>query len=185
MSSLQQAAQSVFGLDAPAFTLSSTAGKSYSLSDFKGKYVVLEWSNHDCPYVVRHYATGNMQATQKWAREKGAVWMTIVSSAPGKQGHVTAEQGEALIQKKGHQIDAMLLDPTGDVGRAYFAKTTPHMFVISPDQKVIYAGAIDDRPSGGDDGAVRNHVKEALTEAMAGLPVSLGTSRPYGCSVKY
>lgn len=187
LSSGQQAAQSVIGQDAPAFTLPDSTGKSHSLADYKGKYVVLEWSNHQCPYVVKHYGSGNMQATQKWAREKGVVWLTIVSSAPGKQGYVTPDQANELIKSQGFEIDGMLLDPTGAVGKSYFAKTTPHMFIVSPGQKVLYAGAIDDKPSGNaaDISSANNYVKSALTEAMDGLKITVPTSRPYGCSVKY
>ncbi|MGE0002377.1 MAG: thioredoxin family protein [Fimbriimonadaceae bacterium] len=187
LSSSQQAVQSIFGQDAPAFTLPDSTGKSHSLADYKGKYVVLEWSNHQCPYVVKHYGSGNMQATQKWAREKGVVWLTIVSSAPGKQGYVTPDQANALIKSQGFDIDGMLLDPNGAVGKSYFAKTTPHMFIVSPGQKVVYAGAIDDKPSGSvaDIASANNFVKSALTEAMDGRTITVPSSRPYGCSVKY
>jgi peroxiredoxin len=175
------------GKAAPSFSLPSTAGKTVGLSDYKGKYVVLEWTNHDCPFVVKHYSSGNMQATQKWAKEKGVVWLSIVSSAPGKQGHVTAEQGNQIMKEKGFHSTAMLLDPEGKVGMAYGAKTTPHMYVIEPNGNLIYMGGIDDKrtPTPADVKTARNHVKAALEEALAGKAVTVPTSQPYGCSVKY
>lgn len=172
------------GTKAPAFTLADSNGKKHSLASFAGKYVVLEWTNHQCPVVVRHYKDGHMQATQKWASEKGVVWLAVVSSAPGKQGHVTGAQANDVMKAKGHNCAAMLLDPTGEVGKAYGARTTPHMFVISPNGTLLYNGAIDDQSSN-DPGASRNYVKAALSEAMAGKAVSVPTSQPYGCSVKY
>lgn len=175
------------GSTAPDFTLPGTDGKQYRLSDYKGKFVVLEWSNHQCPFVVKHYASGNMQKLQEWAKEKGVVWFTIVSSAPGKEGYVDAAKGEAVRKENGHKSVATLLDPDGKVGRAYGARTTPHMFVISPDQKIIYMGAIDDKPSANqaDIPGARNHVRAALEEALAGKAVSVASTQPYGCSVKY
>lgn len=172
---------------APAWTLTDTNGKSHSLADFRGKHVVLEWTNHDCPFVVRHYQDGHMQGLQKWATEKGVVWLSIISSAPGQQGHVTAEQGNAIMKEKGFGATAKLLDPAGTVGRAYGARTTPHLFVIDPQGKLIYMGGIDDKRSTNpaDNRTARNHVRAALEEALAGKPVSVPTSQPYGCSVKY
>ncbi|MCW5937840.1 MAG: thioredoxin family protein [Fimbriimonadaceae bacterium] len=175
------------GSPAPAFTLTDTLGQERSLADYKGKYVVLEWTNHLCPYVQRHYGSGNMQATQAWAVEKGAVWLTIVSSAPGKQGYVDASAGNEVVQKHGAKSTAMLLDPTGRTGKLYGAKTTPDMFVINPEGTLIYRGAIDDKPDAPQTETknARNHVKAALEEAMAGREVSVKTTQPYGCSVKY
>lgn len=170
--------KAVVGAEAPAFTLVDSNGKSHNLADFKGKYVVLEWTNHLCPIVVGHYRNGGMQKTQKWATDKKVVWLSVVSSAPGKQGHVNGDEANAVIKDKGHNISAMLLDRDGKVGRAYGAKTTPHMYVISPDGKLIYNGAIDDKGS-------RNHVVAALEDAWAGRAVAVPTSQPYGCSVKY
>lgn len=184
----QQTASPVkVGESAPAFTLADTNGKSHSLSDFKGKFVVLEWTNHQCPFVVKHYKNGDMQRTQAWAKEKGVVWLSIVSSAPGKQGHVTAEQGNGLMKEKGFHSAAMLLDPSGTVGKAYGARTTPHMFVICPKGMIRYMGAIDDNRSSNPDDVkgARNHVRAALEELMAGKEVSVPATQPYGCSVKY
>lgn len=174
----------VIGDSAPAFSLPASNGKSVSLDQFKGKFVVLEWLNHGCPYVIRHYSSGNMQATQKWATENGAVWLSIISSAPGKQGHMTAEQAEGSIKEHKQSVNSILLDPEGKVGKLYDAKTTPHMYVIDPNGKLIYMGAIDDNARG-NVAAPRNHVIEALKEAQAGKPVSVAATRPYGCSVKY
>jgi peroxiredoxin len=172
---------------APAFTATDTNGKSHSLADFRGKHVVLEWHNHDCPYVKKHYREGHMQATQKWAAEKGVVWLLVVSSAEGKQGYVDAAAGNAMMKSGGYNAAAMLLDPSGTIGRAYGARTTPHMFLISPEGKVLYNGAIDDNSSGNTAAIAgsRNHIREAVSEALAGKPVSVPSSQPYGCSVKY
>jgi peroxiredoxin len=184
----QVLAEPKLGEAAPDWSLTDTNGKTHRLSDFRGKYVVLEWTNHQCPVVVRHYRAGNMQATQKWAKEKGVVWLSIVSSRPGSQGYVEPAQANEVIKEKGHVITAMLLDPSGTVGRKYGAKTTPHMYVIDPKGILIYNGAIDDNPSARtaeEMKAARNHVVMALTESMAGKPVSVPASQPYGCSVKY
>ncbi|HTQ11848.1 MAG TPA: thioredoxin family protein [Fimbriimonadaceae bacterium] len=175
------------GSAAPAFSLPSNTGKTVSLDQFKGKYVVLEWTNQGCPYVHKQYGTGNMQATQKWARDHGAIWLTIDSSAEGKQGYMTADQATALLKSAHMSSNAILLDPDGTVGHLYGAKTTPHMFVIDPKGTVIYNGAIDDKPTTDFDDVktAKNYVEAALEEAMAGKPVTNPTSRPYGCSVKY
>lgn len=175
------------GSDAPTFSLPASNGKSLGLDNYKGKYVVLEWTNHQCPYVVKHYGSGSMQKTQKWAADKGVVWLQIDSSAPGKEGYVTPEQANKLIKENGYNSTAFLIDADGKVGKMYGARTTPHMFVIDPKGKIIYAGGIDDKPFPDPstlDGAT-NYVKQALNEAMAGKAVSVPTSRPYGCSVKY
>ncbi|MCU0315984.1 MAG: thioredoxin family protein [Fimbriimonadaceae bacterium] len=183
----QQAAGPRIGAVAPAFTLPDSNGKSHNLKDFSGKYVVLEWTNHQCPFVVKHYKNGDMQATQKWAADKGVVWLTILSSAPGKQGFLDAAGVNSLRKEQGFQSAATLLDPQGTVGRAYAARTTPHMFVIDPKGTVIYMGAIDSNSSANpaDIKGARNHVRAALEEAMAGKAVSIPSSQPYGCSVKY
>jgi peroxiredoxin len=172
------------GAPAPAFKLSATSGKAVDLSSFKGKYVVLEWTNNGCPFVRRHYGTGNMQRMQAWAKDKGVVWLSIVSSAPGNQGYVTAEEGAELVKAQRIQSAHYLLDPEGKVGRAYGAKTSPHMFVIDPKGTVIYNGAIDNQPRG-DVNTANNYVRAALEEAMAGKAVSVPASQPYGCNVKY
>jgi peroxiredoxin len=181
-----QAAAGV-GQPAPGFTLQGADGKPYALADYKGKYVVLEWTNHDCPYVRKHYKSGNMQAQQKALTAQGAVWLTVISSAPGKQGHVSAAQANELTKARGAAPTAVLFDPAGDVGRAYGAKTTPHMYVIAPDGTLIYMGGIDSVPSSDIDdiAGAKQYVKVALAEAMAGKPVTDASTRPYGCSVKY
>lgn len=175
------------GAPAPNFTLPATTGKTFTLDAFKGKFVVLEWTNNGCPYVRKHYGSGNMQALQKWATEKGVIWLSIVSSAEGKQGYVTAEEGQALVKSQGINSTAYLLDPQGRVGRLYGAKSTPHMFVIDPKGTVIYNGAIDDTPTArpADIKTAKNYVRAALEEALSGKPVSIATSQPYGCSMKY
>ena len=172
---------------APSFSLPGADGKTYSLDDFKGKYVVLEWTNHQCPFVVKHYGSGNMQALQREYTGKGVVWLSIVSSAPGKEGHVDAAMAQKLTQDRNASPTAVLLDPDGKIGRLYGAKTTPHMFVINPNGVVIYAGAIDDRRSTdpADISGATNYVKAALDEAMAGKPLTIEATPPYGCSVKY
>jgi AhpC/TSA family len=175
------------GAAAPTFSLPAMTGKSVSLADHKGKWVVLEWTNNGCPFVVKHYKDGHMQATQKWAKDKGVVWMSIVSSAPGKQGYVDASGAKSFYTGDNWKGSQLLLDPEGKVGRLFDAKTTPHMFVISPDQKVVYMGAIDSVKSANtaDIEGATNYVRTALTEAMAGKAVTTSTTRPYGCSVKY
>lgn len=175
------------GNKAPTFTLNSTLGKATSTADFKGKYIVLEWTNHQCPFVVKHYSTGNMQGVQKWATEEGAVWLTINSSAKGMEGSVTNEQANALMEKQGYNCTAMLMDSNGTVGKMYGATRTPHIFIINPEGNLIYQGAIDDNPSPDPKVAktAKNYVRQALTEAMAGDAVSTPTSTAYGCSVKY
>ncbi len=175
------------GEAAPAFTGSDSHGKAVSLAQFKGKYVVLEWHNHDCPYVRKHYGSGNLPRLQKEWTGKGVVWLAIVSSAAGKQGHVDGATADANMKQAGASPTATLLDPKGELGRLYGAKTTPHMFVISPQGTLLYAGAIDDKPTSdaGDIAGAKNYVAQALTEAMAGKPVSVPSTPPYGCSVKY
>ncbi|MGD8907100.1 MAG: thioredoxin family protein [Gammaproteobacteria bacterium] len=180
-------AQPVIGQPAPEFTATDTKGVSHSLSDFRGKTVVLEWTNHDCPYVKKHYDTGNMQALQREATAEGVVWLTIISSAPGKQGYVTAEEADALTAERDAAPTAVLFDPEGTAGKAYGARTTPHMFVIDPEGTLVYMGGIDDRPTASkeDVEGARNYVREALTALRSGQDVPQSTSRPYGCSIKY
>jgi peroxiredoxin len=175
------------GAPAPDFAGTDSNGETERLSQYKGKYVVLEWSNRDCPYTRKHYESGNMQALQKEWTAKGVVWLTIISSAPGQQGYVTASEENAQLAKTHAAPTAAILDPKGMIGHEYEAKTTPHMFVIDPSGKVIYAGAIDDHPSADADDikASKNYVSEALTQAMAGGNVAVSSTRPYGCSVKY
>jgi peroxiredoxin len=175
------------GKPAPAFTGMDTHGTMHSLSQYHGKYVVLEWTNKDCPYAKAQYDSGNMQALQKEWTAKGVVWLTILSSAPGQQGYMTEAEENAWIVKVHADPTAAILDPSGTIGRAYEAKTTPHMFVIDPSGKLIYDGAIDDRPTTdpSDVDKSHNYVSAALSEAMAGKSVVTAHSRPYGCSVKY
>ena len=180
-------AAAVVGQAAPAFTATDLNGKTHNLSDFRGKTVVLEWNNPDCPFVKKFYDGGDMQKMQGEARKQGVVWLTVNSGAPGKQGHSTPEKAAAIAKQQGLQSAAYLPDPTGTIGRAYGAKTTPHMFVIDPKGTLVYAGGIDDQPTAdpADIAKAKNYVKMALAEVTAGKPVTTATSRPYGCSVKY
>jgi hypothetical protein len=175
------------GQTAPDFTATDTHGHQHSLSQSKGKFTVLEWHNQGCPYTQKHYESGNMQALQKTWTSKGVVWYTVISSAPGQQGYVTAEQENDYVKRVGAVPTAVLLDPRGDLGHLYGAKTTPHMFIIDPQGQLIYDGAIDDKPTTdrSDIAGATNYVTAALRQAMAGKPVEVATSRPYGCSVKY
>jgi peroxiredoxin len=175
------------GKIAPDFTAVDSNGKSHQLSSFKGKTVVLEWTNDGCPYVQKHYGAGNMQALQKAAVESGVVWLSVISSAPGTQGHADGAAANKLNTERKAQPTAVLLDPTGKVGKLYDAKTTPHMYVINPEGKLVYAGAIDDKPTANqaDIKGARNYVTEALTAVAAGKNPAVPTTRAYGCSVKY
>jgi peroxiredoxin len=175
------------GKPAPAFTLPSADGKEVSLESQRGKFVVLEWLNHGCPYVRKHYDSDNMQSLQRKLTEKGVVWLSIISSAPGKQGHSTPAQALADATAKGAKPTAVLLDESGTVGRLYGAATTPHMFVIDPTGALVYMGAIDDQPSFAAESitGAKNFVQQALDEAMASKTVSTPATKPYGCSVKY
>jgi peroxiredoxin len=175
------------GMPAPAFSAKDDHGAARSLADFKGKYVVLEWHNNGCPYVGKHYGSGNMQQLQKWWTGKGVIWLTVESSAPGQQGYVTAQESQTYMQSKNAAPTAVLLDPQGTIGRAYGAKVSPHMFIIDPKGVVIYNGAIDNKPTTEltDVAKAKNYVSQALNQAMAGQQVKEPTSTPYGCSVKY
>jgi peroxiredoxin len=175
------------GQPAPEFTLTDSNGQSHSLSDFKGKFVVLEWLNHGCPFVQKHYDGGNMQGLQKEYTGKDVVWLSIASSAPGKQGNMSPEETNKTKEEKGAAPTAVLIDEDGTVGKLYDAKVTPELFVINPEGTLIYAGAIDDKKSvdAADVAGARNYVKQALDEAMAGNPVSTPQTEAYGCGVKY
>lgn len=179
-------AQALVGQAAPAFSAVDSNGKTHSLDAYKGKWVVLEWTNDGCPFVQKHYR-GNMQKLQQAYTRKGVVWLSVISSAPGKQGHVDGAGANALTKDRGAHPTAVLLDPTGQVGKAYGAKTTPHMYVVDPQGKLVYAGGIDDKPSTdvADIATARNYVSAALDAVLAGKPVQTATSTPYGCSVKY
>jgi AhpC/TSA family len=172
---------------APDFTGKASNGKTIHLADYRGKYVVLEWHNNGCPFVRKQYNSGNMQSLQKRWTAQGVMWFTILSSAPGKQGYVTASEENDYLAKMHAAPSAALLDPSGDIGHLYDAKTSPHMFVINPQGVLIYDGAIDDKPTPdlADVPGAKNYVSLALEQAMAGEHVDIAATRPYGCSVKY
>src|SRR3982074_2045734 len=175
------------GSAAPDFSATDSKGKTHSVSQYKGKYVVLEWFNPECPFVKKHYGSGNMQKLQEEYTGKGVVWLSVDSSAPGKEGNLTPEQAEKKLSEwKGHQT-ALLLDSDGKVGQSYGAKNTPHMFVINPEGKIVYEGAIDSKasPNPNDIPSSTNYVRVALDESLAGKPVTNANTKPYGCSVKY
>jgi hypothetical protein len=175
------------GEPAPEFTATDTNGKVHKLSEYQGKFVVLEWTNRGCPYTQKHYNSGNMQRLQREWTGRGVIWLTVISSAPGKQGYVTASEENAYLQQADAAPTAVLLDPAGTLGHLYDAKTTPHIFIINPKGTLIYNGAIDDRPTTdlADVNGAKNYVSIALEESASGKPVSNPTTRPYGCSVKY
>jgi peroxiredoxin len=175
------------GTNAPDFSVTDSKGKTQSVSQYKGKYVVLEWFNPECPFVKKHYGGGNMQKLQEEFTGKGVVWLSIDSSAPGKEGHLTAEQANQKMTEWKTKQTALLLDPDGKAGQTYGAKNTPHMFIINPEGKVIYEGAIDSKASANpaDIAGASNYVKAALDESLGGKPVTTANTKPYGCSVKY
>jgi len=175
------------GERAPDFTATDSNGKTQKLGDYAGKFVVLEWTNRGCPYTQKQYNSGNMQRLQKEWTAKGVIWLTVISSAQGKQGYVTAPEENSYVKQANASPTAVILDPDGSLGHLYDAKTTPHMFIINPQGMLIYNGAIDDKPTTdtADINGAKNYVSVALDEAMAGKPVTISTSRPYGCSVKY
>jgi peroxiredoxin len=175
------------GSAAPGFSLSDAKGNTHSLSEYKGKYVVLEWFNPQCPFVKKHYGSGNMQNLQKEYTDKGVVWLTIDSNAPGTEGNLTAEEASKIETSWKTHETALLLDPEGKTGQAYGAKNTPNMVVINPDGKIIYHGAIDSKatPNPADIPTSTNYVKAALDQSLAGKSVSTPQTKPYGCSVKY
>lgn len=175
------------GEPAPDFSATASNGKTYRLADFRGKFVVLEWHNNGCPYTRKHYESGNMQHLQKEWTAKGVVWFTVISSAPGTQGFMTADAENSYMNKMNAAPTAALLDTSGDLGHLYDAKTTPQIVIINPQGVMIYDGAIDDHPTSdaSDIPNSKNYVEAALTSAMAGKPLAMGATRPYGCSVKY
>lgn len=180
-------AEPTIGQAAPDFTATDSNGTSHKLSDFKGKTVVLEWTNHECPFVVKHYGSGNMQSLQKAATAEGTVWLSVISSAAGKQGHVDGAKANELTKTRDAAPTAVLLDEKGEVGKLYGAKTTPHMFIVDKEGVLVYAGAIDSNPSPreSDIKDATNYVRQALDEIKAGKPVSVATTKSYGCGVKY
>lgn len=172
---------------APNFTGTDSNGRTHQLSDFKGKKVVLEWVNYECPFVKKHYNSNNMQDLQKKYTDQGIIWLSINSSAKGKQGHLTSEEANAAMKERAASPTAMILDPTGEIGKLYNAKTTPHMFVIDTEGKIAYMGAIDDNDSSSpkDAKTAKNYVVMALDALKSGETVQVASTEPYGCSVKY
>ncbi|MGB6310656.1 MAG: redoxin domain-containing protein [Steroidobacteraceae bacterium] len=175
------------GQPAPAFTATDSKGAAVSLSQYRGKTVVLEWTNADCPYTRKHYTSGNMQGIQALAKQDGVIWLSVISSAPGKQGYVDGPGADALTQSRGAVPTAVLLDPSGTVGRLYDAKTTPHMFVIDKNGALQYMGGIDSIATTeiSDIAKAEPYLKEAMLAVVQGKPVVHSATRPYGCSIKY
>jgi peroxiredoxin len=175
------------GKPAPAFTATDSNGKSWSLADLKGKIVVLETTNHDCPYVGKHYRSGNMQAQQRDATAKGVIWLTVASSAPGEEGFVNASQANELTKSRNAAPTAVLLDPQSKIARAYGATVTPHMYIVDASGVLVYKGGIDSIPSAdtADIPKAKQYVRMALSEVLAGKQVAEASTRPYGCSLKY
>ncbi len=187
LSSHFAAAEAVPGKPAPAFETKDATGKAQKLSDYAGKWVVLEWFNKDCPYVKKHYGSGNMQALQKTYSDKGVVWLSVNSSAKGKEGYTEPSEAVKVAKDEKSNAAAVLLDPTGVVGKSYGAKTTPHMFVIDPKGMVVYAGAIDDNDSSDPSVIIKskNFVAAALDQGMSGKKIEVASKKPYGCGTKY
>lgn len=181
------AAAPEIGKPAPEFHLPDSNGKQVGLAGYRGSFVVLEWTNHDCPFVRKHYGSGNMQKLQKESVAKDIVWLSIISSAPGRQGHVTPDVANELTRTRNASPSAVLMDPDGKTGKLYDARTTPHMFIVDPEGTLIYMGGIDDKPSTqrSDIDIAKNYVRVALAQATDGKTVAEAVTRPYGCSVKY
>jgi AhpC/TSA family len=181
-----QAAPSV-GQPAPDFTLQDAGGKTVKLSDYRGKHVVLEWTNPGCPYVRKHYDSGNMPATQKEAVDKGVVWLSINSTEKSSYDYREPAKLVAWQNERQSRPTALLMDEEGTAGRAYGARTTPHLYIVNPQGALVYAGGIDSIPSSNPDDIKRavNYVRQGLNEALAGKPITAATTRPYGCSIKY
>lgn len=188
-STAEAAPSAAIGASAPAFTGKTSNGETVSLSDFEGKTVVLEWTNDGCPFVKKHYSTppSNMQTLQKTATGDDIVWLTVISSRPGSQGHVTPDEANDLTTSRGAAPSHVILDESGDIGRLYGAKTTPHMYVVTPEGELVYDGAIDSIPSAkvDDISKAENYVTAALGNLEAGEPVATPATKPYGCAVKY
>ena len=180
-------AAAVVGQPAPAFSATDTSGKPVALSDFKGRHVVLEWVNPGCPYVQKHYNAANMQATQKAATEQGVVWLAVNTTARDHVDYRSPADMAAWMKAHKAAATTTLMDSDGRIGRAYGARTTPHLYVVNPAGTLVYVGAIDSKPTANpaDIAGATNHVKAALSETLAGKPVSVASTRPYGCSVKY
>ncbi len=175
------------GQPAPDFTAKNTNGETITLSDLAGQKVILEWTNHQCPFVGKHYSSGNMQSLQKDTTAEGVVWLSIISSAPGEQGYVTAAEANELTKSRDAAPTAVILDPEGEIGRLYAARTTPHLYIIDEEGTLQYMGAIDSIPSAqiSDLETAENYVRTALQELEAGEAVSNPATQPYGCTVKY
>lgn len=175
------------GKAAPAFTGKTASGETIRLSQFEGKPVILEWTNHQCPYVQKHYGTGNMQALQKDLTADGVVWIAVISSAPGRQGHVSPNKALQLMEKRDADPTHVVLDPSGEIGRKYGARTTPHMYLIDSKGELVFKGGIDDKPSTDWDTVetATNYVRAAYRDLKAGEPIEKAATRPYGCSIKY
>jgi peroxiredoxin len=175
------------GEAAPPFTATTSTGPSVSLGDYRGKIVILEWTNHDCPYVKKHYETTNMQALQKEATGQGVIWLTVISSAPGTQGYVSPSEANELTSTRQAAPTVVVLDPKGTVGKMYGATNTPHMYIVDKGGVLVYAGAIDDKPTTrrSDVQGAQNYVRAALQAVSAGQPVKTPVTRAYGCTVKY
>ena len=175
------------GTLAPDFRGTDSTGAQHTLSQYRGKYVVLEWANQGCPYDRKHYLSGSMEALQKEWTAKGIIWLSVISSAPGEQGYVTPAEENTYLKTMHAAPTAALLDPEGAIGRLYEAKTTPHIFVIDPTGKLIYQGAIDNKPTTEQEDlkGADNYLNDALKAAMSGKPIQVASTRPYGCSVKY
>lgn len=186
-SAFAQAGGPVVGQAAPDFTGRGADGRSVSLAGLRGSVVVLEWTNHDCPFVKKHYDSGNMQKIQADATKAGVKWLQVISSAPGEQGHVDGPTALQLNTQRQAAVTAALLDPQGQIGRLYAAKTTPHFFVIDAGGKLVYAGAVDSIASARKDDIAKAEplARRAIEEVLAGKPVTVSSSKPYGCSVKY
>ncbi|MGB0956179.1 MAG: thioredoxin family protein [Panacagrimonas sp.] len=180
-------AKAKVGEPAPSFSVINAQGQTVSLADYSGQRVVLEWTNDGCPFVQKHYNSGNMQGLQQLAAEQDTLWFTVISSAPGKQGHKDGAAAKAMIAAWKASPDAVLLDDSGDVGRAYGAKTTPHMYIIDAEGVLRYAGGIDDIPTANtaDIARAENYVRNAMNALARGEPVADAITRPYGCSIKY
>nr|WP_206663244.1 redoxin domain-containing protein [Ningiella ruwaisensis] len=187
LASMSALASITIGEPAPTFTLQNTKGENVALEDFKGQYVVLEWTNHQCPYVVKHYDSDNMQSLQRKYTEQDVVWLSIISSAPGKQGYVDAQTADSLSESRNAVPSHVLFDPEGSVGKQYDAQTTPHMYIIDPQGMLQYAGGIDSIKSTkqSDIAKATNYVDEAMTALLAGEAVKNTLTPPYGCSIKY
>lgn len=188
MVSMPSVAVPVIGQAAPGFSVVDTQGNTHQLSDFEGQVVVLEWTNHDCPFVKKHYSAYNMQNQQRMARdEHGVIWLTVISSSPGTQGHVSAQQADELTMSRNAEPAAVLLDEDGTMGRAYDARVTPHTYIIDETSTLVYMGGIDSNPSANPDDIpeATQYVVEALKSMAAGESIAEPITRPYGCTVKY